>query len=92
MISRCETEASPQQRCPARFIESTSRLDEPVRLGPAVLTNQTEAVPLGTVMEVVGVKQTAAGDIRRAAAAQLEGGYRPTELETALDVAWDSWS
>ncbi|WP_327267127.1 DUF2637 domain-containing protein (plasmid) [Streptomyces sp. NBC_01232] len=45
-----------------------------------------EAVPLSTIMDVLNVKQTAAGDIRKAALDKLDGGYRPTELETLLDV------
>ncbi|MYV78550.1 hypothetical protein GT352_32240, partial [Streptomyces sp. SID1046] len=45
-----------------------------------------EAVPLSTIMDVLNVKQTAAGDIRRAAVDKLDGGYRPTELETFLDA------
>ncbi|WP_406076909.1 DUF2637 domain-containing protein [Streptomyces virginiae] len=45
-----------------------------------------EAVPLSTIMDVLNVKQTAAGDIRRAAVDKLDGGYRPTELETLLDA------
>ncbi|MER5417256.1 DUF2637 domain-containing protein [Streptomyces virginiae] len=45
-----------------------------------------EAVPLSTIMDVLNVKQTAAGDIRKAAVDKLDGGYRPTELETLLDA------
>ncbi|MFD4865281.1 DUF2637 domain-containing protein [Streptomyces sp. NPDC058412] len=45
-----------------------------------------EAVPLSTIMDALNVKQTAAGDIRKAAVDKLDGGYRPTELETLLDA------
>ncbi|MDX3540789.1 hypothetical protein PV721_42210 [Streptomyces sp. MB09-01] len=45
-----------------------------------------EAVPLSMIMDVLKVKQTAAGDIRKAAVDKLDGGYRPTELETQLDT------
>ncbi|MFI6006805.1 DUF2637 domain-containing protein [Streptomyces sp. NPDC051366] len=45
-----------------------------------------EAVPLSTIMDVLSIKQTAAGDIRKAAVLLLDGGYRPTELETMLDA------
>ncbi|MFJ6941168.1 DUF2637 domain-containing protein [Streptomyces sp. NPDC101132] len=50
--------------------------------------DQLDLVPLSAVMDALGVKQTAAGDTRRAAAVLLEGGYRPNGLETALDAAW----
>ncbi|MFJ8570417.1 DUF2637 domain-containing protein [Streptomyces sp. NPDC093514] len=55
---------------------------------PQTAELHVESVPLSTVMEVLGVKQTAAGDIRRAAAVLLEAGYRPNGLEAALDGAW----
>lgn len=45
-----------------------------------------EAVPLTTIMETLNIKQTAAGDIRKAAVLLLDAGYRPTELETLLDA------
>ncbi|MFI5672950.1 DUF2637 domain-containing protein [Streptomyces sp. NPDC051704] len=45
-----------------------------------------EAVPLSTIMDTLNVKQTAAGDIRKAAVDKLDSGYRPTELETLLDA------
>ncbi|MGW7330144.1 DUF2637 domain-containing protein [Streptomyces sp. NPDC054840] len=45
-----------------------------------------EAVPLSTIMDVLNVKQTAAGDIRKAAVDKLDDGYRPTKLETLLDA------
>ncbi|MFG2978754.1 DUF2637 domain-containing protein [Streptomyces sp. NPDC048331] len=51
---------------------------------------QLEAVPLSVVMEVLGVKQSAASDTRKAAAVLLEGGYLPTGLESALDEAWEA--
>lgn len=57
---------------------------------PETAEQHIEAVPLTTVMEVLGVKQTAAGDIRKSAAALLEAGYRPNGLETALDGAWEA--
>ncbi|WP_331723278.1 DUF2637 domain-containing protein [Streptomyces sp. NBC_00105] len=55
---------------------------------PQTAELHVESIPLSTVMEVLGVKQTAAGDIRRAAAVLLETGYRPNDLEAALDGAW----
>ncbi|MFF4013317.1 DUF2637 domain-containing protein [Streptomyces sp. NPDC001717] len=45
-----------------------------------------EAIPLTMIMDVLNVKQTAAGDIRKAAVVLLDGGYQPTELETMLDA------
>ncbi|WP_191878724.1 MULTISPECIES: DUF2637 domain-containing protein [Streptomycetaceae] len=56
---------------------------------PQTAERQIDAVPLSTVMEALGVKQSAASDIRKAAAVLLEAGYRPNALETALDAAWD---
>ncbi|MEU3777997.1 DUF2637 domain-containing protein [Streptomyces sp. NPDC032472] len=56
----------------------------------ATRQDQLDLVPLSAVMDAINVKQSAAGDIRRAAGLQLEGGYRPTALETALDMAWDA--
>ncbi|MFG2623288.1 DUF2637 domain-containing protein [Streptomyces sp. NPDC048507] len=52
---------------------------------PETAEQHVDLVPLTMVMEALGVKQTAAGDIRKAAAVLLESGYRPTQLETALD-------
>lgn len=57
---------------------------------PETAEAQIGAVPLSTVMEVLGVGQTAAGGIRTAAAILLETGYRPTDLETTLDQAWEA--
>ncbi|MFI5621550.1 DUF2637 domain-containing protein [Streptomyces sp. NPDC051567] len=45
-----------------------------------------EAVLLSTIMEVLGLKQTAAGDIRKGAVVLLDGGYQPTGLETMMDA------
>lgn len=45
-----------------------------------------EAVPLTTIMDVLNVKQTAAGDIRKGAVTLLETGYQQTELEALLDA------
>ncbi|MGW4690498.1 DUF2637 domain-containing protein [Streptomyces sp. NPDC004244] len=56
---------------------------------PETAEQQLDAVPLSTVMEVLGVKQSAASDTRKAAAVLLETGYRPTALESALDAAWE---
>ncbi|MFI1154995.1 DUF2637 domain-containing protein [Streptomyces sp. NPDC020817] len=50
----------------------------------ATAEKDVDLVPLARVMEVLGVKQTAAGDIRKAAAVLLETGYHPTQLETEL--------
>ncbi|MGW6976454.1 DUF2637 domain-containing protein [Streptomyces sp. NPDC054952] len=57
---------------------------------PETAEAQIEAVPLSTVMEVLNVKQTAAGGIRTGAAVLLEMGYRPTTLETEVDQAWEA--
>ncbi|MEU7068510.1 hypothetical protein [Streptomyces sp. NPDC046161] len=51
---------------------------------PETAEQHVDLVPLTMVMEALGVKQTAAGDIRRAAAVLLESGYRPDQLETEL--------
>ncbi|MEV7835364.1 DUF2637 domain-containing protein [Streptomyces subrutilus] len=55
-------------------------------VNPETAEREVEAVPLARVMETLSVKQTAAGDARKAAAALLESGYRPTLLESALDA------
>ncbi|MFB7983799.1 DUF2637 domain-containing protein [Streptomyces vinaceus] len=51
---------------------------------PATAERDVDLVPLARVMEVLGVKQSAASDIRKAAAVLLEAGYHPTQLETEL--------
>ncbi|GAA3265452.1 DUF2637 domain-containing protein [Streptomyces lavendulae] len=56
---------------------------------PAQAERQIEAVPLAQVMQALNIKQTAAGDIRKAAALLLESGYQPLTLEAALDTAWE---
>ncbi|MFI6006685.1 DUF2637 domain-containing protein [Streptomyces sp. NPDC051366] len=57
---------------------------------PQTAEKQVDAVPLSTVMEVLGVKQSAASDTRKAAAVLLETGYRPTRFEVEMDEAWEA--
>ncbi|WP_170198340.1 DUF2637 domain-containing protein [Streptomyces chryseus] len=47
--------------------------------------DQMEVVPLGEIMGALGVKQTAASDIRKLAAERLVGGYRATSFELMMD-------
>ncbi|MER5871939.1 DUF2637 domain-containing protein [Streptomyces sp. NPDC002044] len=46
---------------------------------------EMEAVPLGEIMGALNLKQTAASDTRKAAAALLMGGYRATTFELMMD-------
>lgn len=54
-------------------------------VNPQTADKEMEAVPLGEIMGALNVKQTAAGDIRKAAAALLMGGYRATTFELTMD-------
>jgi hypothetical protein len=47
---------------------------------------EMEAVPLGEIMSALNLKQTAAGDIRKAAAARLMTGYKGTTFELTMDA------
>ncbi|MGW2586245.1 DUF2637 domain-containing protein [Streptomyces virginiae] len=54
-------------------------------VNPETADREMEAVPLGEIMGALNVKQTAAGDIRKAAAALLMGGYRANTFELMMD-------
>ncbi|GLV88016.1 hypothetical protein Slala03_77050 [Streptomyces lavendulae subsp. lavendulae] len=48
---------------------------------------QLAKVPLSEIMDKLAIGQTAAGDIRKAAAARILAGYRATEFELMMDGA-----